>query len=96
MGDTEGAAYEAAGDVLFQAIDGEAVLLSLTSQNYYTLNSSAARMWQLLLECGKPEGVADRLCGEYEVERDRALNDVESLARGLCDAGLLRVCSQSL
>jgi hypothetical protein len=91
MDKTAQVSYEIGEDVLFQAVDNEAVLLDLTSQQYYGLNSVATRIWQLLLDGDSTMVMADRICAEYDIDRHRVLLDIESLTRDLSAAGLLRI-----
>ena len=46
--------------------------------NVFTLNETAAQLWmQLERRDASPEELADKLCEEYDVDKDTALNDVE-------------------
>jgi Coenzyme PQQ synthesis protein D (PqqD) len=83
--------FEISDDVLFQPVEDEAVLLSLTSQRYYSLNAVGAHIWHLLRQERDMAAVADRLCEEYDVEPNTALRDVESIIENLQAAGLLRM-----
>lgn len=47
--------------------------------NVYSLNGTAAWIWERLAEgISLPDELADRLCQDYQVERERALHDVEN------------------
>ena len=47
--------------------------------NVYSLNGTAAWMWERLVEgISSPEELTDRLCEDYQVERERAFHDVEN------------------
>jgi hypothetical protein len=82
--------FEIGEDVFFQPTQDEVVLLNLKNQQYYGLDSMGARIWNLLLEHRNIDAVADRLCEEYDVDRDRALSDVESMVSDFFAAGLLK------
>lgn len=44
----------------------------------YSLNGTAAWMWERLAEgISSPDELTDRLCEDYQVERERAFHDVE-------------------
>ena len=43
-------------EVLFQEIDGDVVLLSKTTGNYYGINQMTSRMWNLILQRRKHQG----------------------------------------
>lgn len=78
-------------DVLFQEISGEAVLLDLSSENYFGLDTVGTRIWQLLNEGQNVAGIVATLLCEYEVERERLEADVSNLLDRLQQAGLVRI-----
>jgi hypothetical protein len=78
-------------DVLFRALDAEAVLLNLKSGVYFGLNPVGTRAWQLLAEHRTLNRVCDVMIDEYEVERDVLARDLLELGRQLQDAGLAMV-----
>ena len=75
-------------DVLFQNLDGEAVLLDLASETYFGLNEVGTRVWELLESPMSLGEIATQLQSEYEVESARAESDVLDLATRLIEAGL--------
>jgi hypothetical protein len=79
-------------DVLFQQLQGEVVLLNMASQRYYGLNEVGARMWELLLESGSVDAVADRLHETYDTDPITLRSDLERLVGELLGAGLLKPC----
>lgn len=81
--------FRANDDVLFQPVDNELVLLDLKSQRYYGLDDVGARIWQLLLELGSTDKVADRICEEYDADRDRVISDVEVMVEDFLAQGLV-------
>lgn len=80
-----------APDVLLRKVGDEAVLLHLGSERYFSLNDSAARMWELLAEGKDPAAVAQALSEEYEADVARLQADVEDLVRQLGESGLVTV-----
>jgi hypothetical protein len=85
--------FEIGEDVFYQPMQDEVVLLNLKSQQYYGLDVMGARIWNLLLEHRNVETVADRICAEYDVDRDRALRDIEVMVKDFFAAGLVKVRS---
>ncbi len=69
-------------DVLFQELQGEAVLLNLKTGMYLGLDSVGTRIWQLLQEHGTLSRVVEAMLQEYDVPQDR------------CEADLLNLVSQ--
>ena len=55
----------------------------------FTLNETAIVVWESLDGRTAMDGVIDRLCREYDVDRDRAAGDAEEIVRSLVEAGLL-------
>jgi len=77
--------------VLYQELEGEVVLLNMTSQEYYGLNDTGARMWKCLLEsAGNMDSAEELLSKTYEIERNVIRADLEKLVRDLLHAGLLK------
>jgi hypothetical protein len=81
---------EVAPDVVFRPVSGEAVILDLTSQCYFSLDETGTRMWQLLADSGDPSQVVEQLLTEYAVERAVLERDLAELVGELLAAGLLR------
>jgi hypothetical protein len=72
-------------------VAGEAVILDLGTQCYFSLDETGTRMWQLLAEHGDTARVVERMTGEYDVERETVERDLARLVDELLAAGLLRV-----
>jgi Coenzyme PQQ synthesis protein D (PqqD) len=78
-------------EVLFRELEGEAVLLDLRSQRYFGLDEVGTRIWQLLSELGRREGVLERLLEEFEVDRQTLARDLEGFLARLETAELIEV-----
>lgn len=81
---------EKAPDVVFREVGGEAVILDLASQRYFSLDPVGTRMWILLVELERPEAVRERLLAEYEVAPEDLQRDLEDLVGRLVEEGLMR------
>lgn len=79
------------GEVLFQEVGGEAVLLSLASERYFGLNPVGMRIWQLLARDSSLQSAFDALCVEYEVAPERLQSDLLALVAELAEAGLVTI-----
>ena len=75
--------------VLSRKLDDEMVLLNLDSGEYFGLNDTGTRVWELVADGRSRQEVADRLTDEFEVTAEVASNHVASLLGELLDAGLL-------
>jgi hypothetical protein len=76
-------------DVLFQELQGEAVLLNLKTGVYLGLNPIGTRIWQLLQQDGSLSKTVDVLLEEYDVGRDQLTRDLLDLVAQMGQQGLL-------
>jgi hypothetical protein len=77
-------------DVLFQELQGEAVLLDLKTGVYFGLDKIGTRMWQLM-GVRPLSGVAEAMAAEFEVSQERCEEDLLVLVARLEEQGLLSV-----
>ena len=82
--------------VILQRLNDEAVLLNMSNQQYYGLNDTGTRMWELLMELGEPSKVVTQLQEEYSVPSATLQADLETLVGELLQAGLLRATSPTV
>jgi hypothetical protein len=80
-------------DVLFQEVQGDAVLLDLKTGVYFGLDKVGTRIWQLMGDKGQLSGVVSQMEEEFDVARECCEGDVVSLARRLEEEGLISICS---
>ncbi|HEV8148651.1 MAG TPA: PqqD family protein [Gemmatimonadales bacterium] len=80
-----------AADTLHQIVGGEAVLLELTRQCYYSLDEVGSRIWALLEQGHTPESIVAQLLSEYDTTEAVLRHDLQALLNQLADAGLVRV-----
>jgi hypothetical protein len=67
------------GQVISEIIDGEAVMINLTTGNYYSLNESGAAAWTAI-EAGASVGdLVELLSARYEGDRAEIQSAVERL-----------------
>jgi hypothetical protein len=78
-------------NVIFQQLGGESVLLHLETEEYYTLDETGSRMWQLLSELGDVEPVVKHLQEEYDIDEATIKRDLTILIKKLAEEGLLDV-----
>jgi len=76
-------------DVLFQELQGEAVLLNLKTGVYLGLNQVGTRIWQLLQEDGSLSRVMEVMLREYDVTREKLAQDLLDLIGQMEQQGLL-------
>ena len=75
-------------DVVFRALDGEAVLLSLDAGIYYGLDPVGTKIWELMVELGSLRLVFEAMLREYDVEAATLERDLLRLVNDLCANGL--------
>ncbi len=80
-----------AKDVLFQELEGEAVLLNTRTGIYFGLNSMGMRIWQLLSEHRGVEKIATILLDEYEITGDQLRTDLLEFIKKLASKELVEV-----
>jgi hypothetical protein len=78
-------------DVLFQELQGEAVLLNLDSGIYFGLDAVGTRMWQLIVEQEQLAEVARSIVAEYDVSQEQCAADLLALVARLEAQGLVTV-----
>ena len=62
--------------VMTKLDERSAVVLDLNTKQYYTLNETGIRIWELLHEGRMTDEIAAALQAEYEVESERALRSI--------------------
>lgn len=62
--------------VVFRDLQGELVLLNLTTGVYFGLDQVGTRIWQLLQEHQVLQSVLDRMVEEYEVAETQCREDL--------------------
>ena len=78
-------------NVLCEYLDGDAVLLDLTGETYFTLKGTSARMWELLTNLKDNDAVIEQLLIEFDVERSIVEQDLAELIADGAKAGILHV-----
>ncbi len=77
-------------DVQGTNMDGETVLLDLSTGRYYTLNRVGSVIWE---HCTGDKTISDIqmiLCDRFDVAPERALDDLVTLVNDLIQEGLLQ------
>ncbi len=84
-------AVELSPDVLFQEVEGEAVLLDLSSGQYFGLNEVGTRFWEVAQETTAMDEIVGRLLAEFEVDPGTLEGDLAEFLDQMIAAGLLRL-----
>ena len=81
----------AASAVLVKALEDEAVLLHLDTEQYFGLDAVASRMWTLLNTLPSVGAAYAALLDEYDVEPQVLRHDLERMVNELLEHRLLVV-----
>jgi MinD-like ATPase involved in chromosome partitioning or flagellar assembly len=89
------AVFATAGDFVIRSVGEETILVPVRNSvgnldAVYTLTPVAARIWQLLDGRSSVAEIAARICDEYDVPGDVALEDVGELLSTLATAQLIQ------
>ncbi|HSL05380.1 MAG TPA: PqqD family protein [Nitrospiraceae bacterium] len=71
------------------SMDGETVLLDLSTGRYYTLNRFGSVIWEHCTGHSTISDIHAVLCDRFDVTSGRALDDLVALANDLIQDGLL-------
>ena len=78
-------------DVIFRDLQGEAIILNLTTGTYFGLNEVGTRAWTEFAAAVTLDTVVETLTREYDVDRPTAERDVVELVEALAAKGLIVV-----
>lgn len=76
-------------EVAAKVIDGEAIIINLTTGVYYSMDGVGGRVWSLLESHHGLDAVAEAIRAEYEVDPETCRADVLGLAAQLFEEGLM-------
>jgi hypothetical protein len=75
--------------VIERVVEGEALLIHLSSGDYFSLDNVGTRVWENIDGTRTIQDLAELILMEYDVDRDQVVADVLRLAEQLADEGLL-------
>ena len=81
-------------EVLFQELQGEAVLLNLNSGSYFGLDPVGTRIWHLIAEKENLLDVARSIVAEFDVSEEQCATDLFALVAKLESQGLVTITTQ--
>jgi len=76
-------------DVLYRDLEGQAVILDLSSGLYFGLNEVGTRIWTLIGEGRSVADIVQILSHEYEADASNIERDVRELADALLSRNLI-------
>lgn len=75
----------------YRTINGEAVVVNLKDSTFHTLNPVATFIWEQAQGQFTVEQIIERICQEFEVDRDTAERDCREFVDALVNKGLIVV-----
>jgi len=79
------------GDLLFNTIDGEVVMLSIENSEYYGMDKVGSRIWELLEKPIRFTELIATLMEEYEVSEEQCREDTLAFLGKLTEKKLVVV-----
>ena len=77
--------------VLVRFLDQESVLLNLETEQYFGLDETGTRMWQLVTVSPNIDAAYEELLAEFDVEPELLRSNLTELLGQLVENGLLQV-----
>ena len=77
--------------VLVRELQGESVLLNLSTESYFGLDDVGTRMWAALTGSASVQAAYEILVSEYEVDPGRLRADLDSFIEKLEALGLIKL-----
>jgi hypothetical protein len=77
--------------VLVRVLDRESVLLNLETEQYFGLDETGTRMWELVTASPNIDAAYRELLAEFDVEPEMLRSNLTELLGRLVDNGLLQV-----
>lgn len=81
--------YTLSKQYLWKEIGDQVVILHFESGRYFSLNASGSLIWKAVLENLPQDRIADRLCAEFDVDRETARQDTEHMVCSFVDRDFL-------
>ena len=78
-------------NVLVRILDRESVLLNLETEQYFGLDETGTRMWQLVTASPNIDSAYQELLAEFDVEPELLRSNLMELLHRLLDSWLLQV-----
>ena len=84
-----------ATEVLVSRLGEEIVMLDLTSERYFGLDSVGAAFWEALATAPSAVAAVDTLLERYDVDRETLAHDVANMIAQLKEKGLVEISASS-
>ena len=79
-------------EIASRNLNGEMIIMSARDSTLFTLNQVATSIWEAADGQSSLEQIVDeKICPQYDVDRETALRDASELVQQLSDHGILSV-----
>lgn len=78
-------------EVVWRIIDGEVIVLSAEDVSLHCLTGCGSRIWELIQQEATISEIIQNICDEYEVEPQRADEEITGFIQKLVDLKLVEV-----
>jgi hypothetical protein len=78
-----------ASDVAAKVIDGEAIIINLSTGMYYSLDQVGAFVWRLVERQSSLEEMTHEVSEGYRIDSEKAAQDIQNLMTSLLEEGLI-------
>lgn len=75
--------------VISETLEGETIIINLENGNYYSLNTTASVVWEMIVGKRTVDDMVGRIMGEYEVARQAAAEAVATFVEYLTQDNLI-------
>jgi hypothetical protein len=82
--------------VLVRHLDGESVMLNLETEQYFGLDATGTRMWQLVTAAPTVDAAYAQLLDEFEVEPELLRTNLTELLSRLLENDLLSIATDNV
>ena len=77
--------------VLFQELEGEVVLLSMETGEYFSLNEVGAKIWVLITSDWSIPNILESFMNQFDASEEQLLGDIEMFLKHLLEHKLISV-----
>jgi hypothetical protein len=82
-------------EIASRNLDGEMIIMSARDSTLFTLNEVATHIWEAADGQTPLDEIVDKkICAEYDIDRETALNDARELVRQLSEHGILSISEE--
>ena len=79
-------------DIAWQTVEGQVLIVTPDNSTIHILNSTGSEIWGFLEKTKRSiEEIVSYVCDEFEVEKERAFEEVSKFIAELSDKGIILV-----